>query len=149
MRTSRGMRRNKELKRFLFYSLYAWGVPIVLTTITILTDVFKPLPSGFNSYLISDNRCWFDRKCGLSDVFICDITSYIYFMTIKGNTEKWPAMLIYFLLPMGLHVITNSVLFILTAIHCSKVKGEIHRMQKINERELGRIKRRFIADKSK
>lgn len=67
----------------------------------------------------------------------------------EGYTDQWPVIMLYFLLPMGLHVITNSVLFTLTAMHCSKVKGEIHRMQKINESDLGRIKKRFIADKAK
>lgn len=148
MRTSRGMRRNKELKRFLFYSLYAWGVPLVLLTITALTDVYKPFADGWNSYLISENKCFFMRNYSLIKYhFVINLNKDG--QSITGDTNQWPVMIVYFLLPMGIHVITNSVLFVLTAIHCSKVKGEIHRMQKINERDLGRIKKRFIADKSK
>lgn len=64
-----------------------------------------------------------------------------------GN--KWPVRIIYFLVPIGLHIATNTVLFTLTAMHCSKVKGEIHKMQKQNEQDVGRIKKRFIADKAK
>lgn len=66
-----------------------------------------------------------------------------------GITNQWPARIVYFLVPIALHIITNSVLFTLTALHCSKIKGEIHRMKKINESDIGRIKKRFIADKAK
>lgn len=58
--------------------------------------------------------------------------------------------MVYFLLPIGVHIIVNSVLFALTAHHCSKVKGEIHRMQThTDQQDTTRAKRKFMANRTK
>lgn len=57
--------------------------------------------------------------------------------------------MVFFLLPIGVHIIVNSVLFALTARHCSQVKGEIHRMQTQNdEQTTNRVKRKFFANRT-
>lgn len=49
---------------------------------------------------------------------------------------------------MGLHIGTNAVLFALTAHHCSKVKGDIHRMQA--QTDAGQTSRKkFLALRAK
>ncbi|KAJ6648616.1 G-protein coupled receptor Mth2, partial [Pseudolycoriella hygida] len=123
VRTSRGMLRNKELRRFLFYSLYAWGVSAMLTTLTYLVDYYHLVPDEWSPRIGSKNVCWFQR-------------------------EDWRGHFIFFLFPVGLHVLTNIILFTLTAIHCNRIKSEISRMQcKDNESE--DKKKRFLADKAK
>ncbi|KAJ9592790.1 hypothetical protein L9F63_015568 [Diploptera punctata] len=39
LRQSSGSRKQRERRRFLFYSMYAWGVPSALTAISIVMDV--------------------------------------------------------------------------------------------------------------
>ncbi|KAL1124011.1 hypothetical protein AAG570_001781 [Ranatra chinensis] len=47
-------RKEKDVKRFLVYSLYAWGVPLLVTGVTILSDHYQLLPEEH-----SGNYCWF------------------------------------------------------------------------------------------
>lgn len=47
---------------------------------------------------------------------------------------------------MGLQISVNVVLFVITAIHCNRVKSEIHRMQMNDNCE--QKKKRYIADKA-
>lgn len=54
--------------------------------------------------------------------------------------------MIFFLLPIGIQISINVVLFVITAIHCNRVKAEILRMQMNDNCE--QKKRRFIADKA-
>lgn len=62
VRASRGMRKTKELRRFLLYSLYAWGVPSVLTTVTVLIDHYELVPTDWSPQMVNMNQCWFKRK---------------------------------------------------------------------------------------
>lgn len=56
--------------------------------------------------------------------------------------------LIFFLVPIGILVIANVILFVLTLRYCNKVKNEIHRMQNVNTKK-SNMKKRFSADKAK
>jgi hypothetical protein len=53
----------------------------------------------------------------------------------------------FFLGPMGLFVVSNSIFFVMTVAHCNKIKAEIFRMRDTNSNESR--KKRFIADKAK
>lgn len=57
-----------------------------------------------------------------------------------------PGHLIFFLTPVGIQISINVGLFIVTAIHCNRVKSEIHRMQ-MND-NCDQKKKRYIADKA-
>lgn len=57
--------------------------------------------------------------------------------------------MIFFLLPIGLHIFTNAILFVLTAIHCSKIKSEISRMQCSKDDDTQDKKKKFMADRAK
>lgn len=82
-----------------------------------------------------------------------------FFLNFQSLTEKktfyilehvnWRNHLLYFLIPAGLHVIINSYLFVITAIRCSRVKSEIHRMQRMSDDSTTTAKRRnFIIAKA-
>lgn len=60
--TSRGMRRTKEMRRFLLYCLYAWGVPTVLTVLTVIVDYFHLVPEKWSPQMGAKNMCWFARE---------------------------------------------------------------------------------------
>jgi hypothetical protein len=61
--------------------------------------------------------------------------------------QSSPGHLIFFLLPIGIQISINFVLFVLTAIHCNRIKAEIHRMQASDCSDQQK-KRSFIADKA-
>lgn len=67
---------------------------------------------------------------------------------ITGHIN-WRDHFVYFLLPAGLHVIANFVLFIITAINCSRVKADIHRMQCASDESAVSAKQnKFILSKT-
>lgn len=68
------------------------------------------------------------------------------------NDNLWteqssPGHLIFFLLPIGIQISINFILFILTAIHCNRIKAEIHRMQSCDNSDQQK-KKIFVADKA-
>lgn len=64
LRSSFMMRRNKDNRRFIYYSIYAWGTPLIWTTITILIDQNKWLPNKWSPTMaVYGNQCWFSREC--------------------------------------------------------------------------------------
>lgn len=70
------------------------------------------------------------------------------FMTANPWTEQSsPGHLIFFLLPIGIQISINFILFILTAIHCNRIKAEIHRMQSCDNSDQQK-KKIFVADKA-
>ncbi|XP_055683534.1 G-protein coupled receptor Mth-like [Lutzomyia longipalpis] len=119
VRNSRGMRKTRDGWRFACYSFYAWGIPLLLTLFTYAVDSFEWFPEEYRPNM-GVRSCWFSQSNGM------------------GHR-------LFFLLPVGIQIVANVVLFILTTIHCNKVKSEIHRMQK-NDTEK---KKRFFADKAR
>lgn len=58
---SHGIRRTKEMKRFICYSLYAWGFPCLATFFTYTMDTYNVLPQRFKPN-IGESSCWFGMK---------------------------------------------------------------------------------------
>lgn len=69
---------------------------------------------------------------------------YHFFSSIIENVSA--GHLMFFLMPVGIQISVNVVLFVITAIYCNRVKSEIHRMQMIDNCE--QKKKRYIADKA-
>ncbi|XP_041978751.1 probable G-protein coupled receptor Mth-like 3, partial [Aricia agestis] len=125
VRTVQPLRKSSsERKRFLWYSLYAWGVTVLLTTTMYLLDRYPV------SYVLDANighgACWFG--------------------TLQNTDTDWPHY-IFFVVPLGLVTCTNFVLWLLTARHCAQVKSEVHRLQAGSVGD--RAKRRFRIDRAK
>lgn len=61
MRQSRGMRKTRDTKRFIGYSVYAWGISLSMTTFIHLVDEYKLLDEEYlpNMGLRS---CWFESE---------------------------------------------------------------------------------------
>ncbi|CAH2048684.1 unnamed protein product, partial [Iphiclides podalirius] len=93
-RGSSNKRRDK--KRFGLYGMYAWGVPVVLTSATIAMH-FADLPDGIITPGFANKRCWFDN---------------------------WLSELVYFLTPVLVLVVCNVVLFSVTAHRIRSIKQE-------------------------
>ncbi|XP_069688377.1 G-protein coupled receptor Mth2-like isoform X2 [Periplaneta americana] len=119
-RLGAGSRKQRECRRFAVYSLYAWGLPSVLTALTAAMDVLDLSPPTLKPDM-GVHYCWFSK------------------MTY--------GIAVYFFGPVVPMITCNVVLFVLTARSCSKVKAEIHRMQQNSIGE--RCNRRYQADKNK
>ncbi|XP_022821174.1 G-protein coupled receptor Mth-like isoform X2 [Spodoptera litura] len=115
---------NTELRRFLWYSLYAWSTAILLTLVMFIFDKYPV--SDYLDANMGEGLCWFG--------------------TYQNARNDWPHY-IYFVIPMGLVTCTNFVLWVLTARHCARVKSEVHRLQAGSVGD--RVKRRFRVDRAK
>ncbi|KAJ8872066.1 hypothetical protein PR048_025667 [Dryococelus australis] len=51
-----------ERKVFLYYSLYAWIVPIILIVISLMIDLIPTIPSSYIKPNFGLNKCWFNCK---------------------------------------------------------------------------------------
>ncbi|EDW88763.2 G-protein coupled receptor Mth isoform X1 [Drosophila yakuba] len=110
-------------RQFIWYSCYGWGLPTLLTGITIAFTKSDILPDVVRPNF-GHGRCWF---------------TYDSF----GS-----ASLLFFSGPVGILFIINLVLFVLTMKYCNKVKNEIYKMQSLNS-DKPVLKRRFFQDKTR
>lgn len=60
--------RNNDNRRFLMYSLYAFGVPFVLTSIVFCVDKYTTLPEHFRP-LIGMKRCWLQNLRAVEAIY--------------------------------------------------------------------------------
>jgi hypothetical protein len=79
------------------------------------------------------------KPCGFPLGCVNNLSLFLLENTSAGH-------LIFFLLPVGIQISINVVLFVTTAVYCNRVKAEIHRMQMIDNCE--QKKKRYIADKA-
>ncbi|KAJ2953558.1 hypothetical protein O0L34_g1159 [Tuta absoluta] len=125
MRSVQVLRKSSsERRRFLWYSLYAWGITMLLTLVMYLLD----------TYHVSD---LLDANMG---------RNYCWFSTEQNMKNDWPHY-IFFVVPMGIVTSVNLLLWVLTSRHCSRVKSEVHRLQAGSVGD--RAKKRFRLDRAK
>ncbi|XP_045498416.1 G-protein coupled receptor Mth2-like [Colias croceus] len=100
-RTFRGYRgssnKRREKKRFAMYGAYAWGVPIILTIITIAMQFSENLPSNVITPGFGSRKCWF---------------------------ENWISELVYFFTPVFVLVVCNVAFFAITAYRIRSIRQE-------------------------
>ncbi|VVC86620.1 unnamed protein product [Leptidea sinapis] len=89
--------KRRENKRFLLYAAYAWGVPAILTTITIVMQFSENISPGVITPGFGSRRCWFD---------------------------DWLSELVYFFIPVFVLIICNVTLFTITAYRIRSIKQE-------------------------
>ncbi|XP_026325488.1 probable G-protein coupled receptor Mth-like 3 isoform X2 [Hyposmocoma kahamanoa] len=115
---------NVERKRFIWYSIYAWGATLLCTIVVYLFDKYPV--SDLLKANMGKGICWFG--------------------TVQNSSTDWPHY-IFFVIPMGILTSINLVLWGLTARHCARVKSEVHRMQAGSVGD--RAKKRFRVDRAK
>ncbi|KAK2587217.1 hypothetical protein KPH14_002957 [Odynerus spinipes] len=103
LRENMSTRGRGHRKRFLLYSLYAWGLASTITIIAILADETKFIPIYLQPG-IGRGSCWFTQAKNL-------------------HSE-----VLFFIGPVTLQTVINIILFVMTIIHCNKVKAEINRV---------------------
>lgn len=98
-------------------------------------------------YLQSSSQTLVTRHAGsVRNKSFCHDNSASFISLLSLTENSSPGHIIFFLVPVGLQISVNSGLFAITAIHCNRVKSEIHRMQMNDSVE--QKKRRYIADKA-
>ncbi|KAH8282347.1 hypothetical protein KR054_006945 [Drosophila jambulina] len=115
--------KSDQRRQFIWYSCYGWGLPTLLTAITVAFTKSNVLPDVVRPNF-GHGRCWF---------------TYDSF----GS-----ASLLFFSGPVGILFIFNLILFVLTMKYCNKVKNEIYKMQSLNS-DKPVLKRRFFQDKTR
>ncbi|KAF7392631.1 hypothetical protein HZH66_008464 [Vespula vulgaris] len=96
-RALRGSMKQRDQKKFIIYSIYAWGVASLFTGICLIMDFAPNIPEGSIRPQLGAERCWF-----------------------KYNT----ATNIYFIGPMTISVFCNLCLFISTALKIQQHKRD-------------------------
>ncbi|XP_015436131.1 PREDICTED: G-protein coupled receptor Mth2-like [Dufourea novaeangliae] len=92
-RSLQGSVKQRERKKFIIYSIYAWGCASILTGVCILMDFLPNIPTYFIRPQFGMQSCWF-------------------------TTDE--AKAIYFYGPMGVTVFCNICLFVSTALKIVK-----------------------------
>lgn len=97
--TFRGVRgaKSTERKKFALYSLYAWGCPLLLITISLIFDHTELIPPNFRPQI------------GVTRCFIIE-NKYVEFF--------------YMYLPLLLLVFANMFFFVITAVRIIKIQRE-------------------------
>ncbi|GFG32348.1 hypothetical protein Cfor_02394, partial [Coptotermes formosanus] len=87
------MPKGNERRFFIFFSIYAWGCPLVILFVSMGVDLMPIIPSSYLKPNFGDNKCWFSSE---------------------------EAELPYFYGPVAISIAINTVLFIFTAckVYC-------------------------------
>ncbi|XP_071446664.1 G-protein coupled receptor Mth2-like [Hetaerina americana] len=107
LRPLRGSLRERERKKFLIYSLYAWGCPLLILIVCIVMDYAPGIPDTYLKPRFGVQKCWF-----------------------SGKMETFA----YFFGPIAVLVLCNVVLFIVTAIKLIQLKRETAMLKKGDSR---------------
>ncbi|XP_032665102.1 G-protein coupled receptor Mth2-like isoform X1 [Odontomachus brunneus] len=98
--------KQQEKKKFIMYSIYAWGCPFILTIICLIMDFVPDISKTLIRPEFGNVRCWF-----ATDV-------------ARG---------LYFFLPMSITLICNIFLFIFTALEIVRHKKNTTHQLKSSE----------------
>ncbi|XP_071641333.1 G-protein coupled receptor Mth2 [Temnothorax longispinosus] len=119
-------RRIQPKMLFFYYSIWAWGCPAVLILVSMAMDLSPTIPMTYVKPAFGSESCWF-----------------------KSDAEAMP----YFYVPVGLLLLTNTVLFVITAIRISRYQQELalrrlarnQHIDRHDQRLFRRLKRTFIV----
>lgn len=111
----------KKIKTFIFYSIFAWGLPLIITSTAFFVDFYKIVDEKYLPNFGVSN-CWFLK-----------INSY--------------AHIVYFTVPISVLLLANFVFFILTKMCVNDIQNDIIAIK--NTDRNGNRKKRFIALKTR
>lgn len=107
---------------FKRYLIYGWGFPCFFTIFTFMADTFDVLPQNMKPN-IGQSSCWFSNIKPFLDSLQLYLTSFIS-PEIASTGHK-----LFFLLPIGIQISLNVVLFAVTAFRINRVRSKMHRNQ--------------------
>ncbi|XP_050434181.1 G-protein coupled receptor Mth-like [Adelges cooleyi] len=114
-------RKTSISKRTIFYNLYSWGFALACTCFALTTQYYKDyiIPEEYSPDIGLD-RCWF------------------------SNNYPNRGIVVFFLLPLTIMLLANVVLFLMTAIHCVRIKSELNKFKRSDTKT-----KKFQAEKEK
>ncbi|XP_011863582.1 PREDICTED: G-protein coupled receptor Mth2-like [Vollenhovia emeryi] len=122
----RAYRRIQPQLLFFYYSIWAWGFPAALILVSMAMDLSPTIPMTYVKPAFGSESCWF-----------------------KSDVEALP----YFYVPVGLLLLVNMILFIITAVRISRYQQELalrrlarnQHSDRADQRLFRRLKRIFIV----
>ncbi|XP_018349280.1 PREDICTED: G-protein coupled receptor Mth2-like [Trachymyrmex septentrionalis] len=122
----RSYRRIQPKTLFFYYSIWAWGFPAGLILISMLMDLSPTIPMTYVKPAFGSESCWF-----------------------RSDAEALP----YFYVPVGILLLANMILFIITAIMISRYQQVLalrrlarnHHSDREDQRLFRRLKRVFTV----
>ncbi|XP_034951372.1 G-protein coupled receptor Mth2-like [Chelonus insularis] len=105
----------KPDKLFFYYSLWAWVPPGILIFISIIINLSPTIPVAFVKPNFGSESCWFE-----------------------SDLDAMP----YFYVPVGILVVANIILFVLTAILITHHQRELDLQRLREDRDVNRVGRR-------
>ena len=75
MRLLRGSAKERERTKFLMYSFYAWGAPLIMLVVAMLMDLIPEVPSTYMKPEFGVTKCWFSSKYTYSILMLLTNTS--------------------------------------------------------------------------
>ncbi|XP_036142803.1 G-protein coupled receptor Mth2 [Monomorium pharaonis] len=122
----RAYRRIQPKTLFFYYSIWAWGLPAILLLVSMAMDLSPTIPMTYVKPAFGSESCWF-----------------------KSDAEAMP----YFYVPVGLLLLVNMILFIITAVRISRYQQELalrrlarnQHADREDQRLFRRLKRIFIV----
>ena len=78
----RGSVRERERKKFLMYSIYAWCAPLIMLVVCVFMDLLPDVPSTYIKPGFGITKCWFNSKYKQSFLLLLTVSistvSYCY-----------------------------------------------------------------------
>ncbi|KAH0952788.1 hypothetical protein HN011_011795 [Eciton burchellii] len=121
----RAYRRIPSKRLFFYYSIWAWGPSAVLILVSMTMELSPTIPMTYVKPTFGEN-CWF-----------------------KSDAEAMP----YFYVPVGLLLLSNMILFVITAVKISRYQQELtlrrlarnEHSDREDQRLFRRLKQTFIV----
>ncbi|XP_003701680.3 putative G-protein coupled receptor Mth-like 10 [Megachile rotundata] len=110
-------RRMKPKTLFFWYSLWCWGPSVILILVSMSMDLSPTIPATYVKSNFGKESCQF-----------------------KSNDKSMP----YFYLPVGLLLLGNVILFVLTFIKLTKYQKDLDLRRLARNQESDRLDRRFL-----
>ncbi|XP_068085479.1 probable G-protein coupled receptor Mth-like 1 isoform X2 [Anabrus simplex] len=102
-RPLRGSVKEREHKKFIIYSLYSWGCPLIMLAVAMVMDLHPDISDDYIKPKFGDQKCWFDQN---------------------------KSALYYFVGPIAFLLVCNIALFLFTAIRIRQLKNETKILQR-------------------
>ncbi|KAJ8958954.1 hypothetical protein NQ318_019725 [Aromia moschata] len=119
--STRHEKRRRDFKRFIWYSTYGWGFPLVLTLIPLIFHYADVLPMPIR-VKVAETKCLIER-----------------------DDENY-AEILFYITPLAVMQCANLVFFVKTVTYCLRVKGDI---QKMKSADLQKKKNKFLVQKER
>ena len=112
-------------RQFVFYSFYAWTVPLLFVGFGQVSDNVKEINKKIVRPGFGVSKCWFHCKCCYDILYALDD---IYFSFDSHSITTAPtSVLTYLYGPMAVLILVNGFFFILTAVILCRAQIDSHR----------------------